>query len=56
MADVDRPLVELSHHEDGGDRLLLCVSHNGHVPGPHLKVLRSKKQLSVSYQLCCILS
>lgn len=40
MADVDWPLVELSHHEDGSDRLLLGVSDNGHVLGPHLKVLQ----------------
>lgn len=44
VADVDGPLVELSHHEDGGNRLLLSVSHNGHVSGPHLKVLHSEKQ------------
>lgn len=43
VADVDGPLVELSHHEDGGDRLLLSVSHNGHVSGPYLKVLHSKQ-------------
>lgn len=43
MADVDWPLVELSHHEDGSDCLLLGVSDNGHVLGPHLKVLQKKQ-------------
>lgn len=46
MADVDWPLVELSHHENGSDRLLLGVSDNGHVLGPHLKVLKKNKQLN----------
>lgn len=45
MADVDWPLVKLRHHEDGGDRLLLGVGDDGHVLGPHLKVLRSENRL-----------
>lgn len=45
MADVDWPLVELRHHEDGGHRLLLGVSDDGHVLGPHLKVLQSENRL-----------
>lgn len=39
VADVDRPLVELRHHEDRSDRLLLSVSDDGHLLGPLLKVL-----------------
>lgn len=42
MADVDRPLVELRHHEDRSDRLLLGVSNDGHLLGPLLKVLRTE--------------
>lgn len=40
VADVDGPLVQLSHHQDGGHRLLLGVGHDGQVLGPLLKVLR----------------
>lgn len=42
VADVDRPLVELSHHEDRGDRLLLGVGNDGHLLGPLLKVLHTE--------------
>lgn len=42
VADVDGPLVKLSHHQDGGHRLLLSMSHNGHVLGPFLKVLQTE--------------
>lgn len=42
MADVDRPLAELRHHEDRSDRLLLGVSNDGHLLGPLLKVLRTE--------------
>lgn len=39
VADVHRSLVELSHHQDGGHRLLLSVCHDGKMLGPLLKVL-----------------
>lgn len=42
MADVDWPLVQLSHHEDGGHRLLLGMGHDGKVLRPLLKVLRTE--------------
>lgn len=47
VADVDWPLVELSHHEDGGHRLLLGVGHDGQVLGPLLKVLWTENRDAV---------
>lgn len=45
VADVNWPLVELSHHQDGGHCLLLSVGHDGHLLGPLLKVLQNRNRL-----------
>lgn len=46
VADVNRPPVELRHHEDRGDRLLLGVSDDGELLGPLLEVLHTEPDSS----------
>lgn len=51
VADVDRPLVELGHHEDRRHRLLLSVSDDGHLLGPLLKVLHTETEFSLEREI-----
>ena len=52
MADVNRPLVELCHHQDGRHRLPLGVRQDWQVLGPLLKVLPGTKERERESESC----
>lgn len=45
VTDVHWTLGQLSHHEDGGNTLPLCVGHDGKVGRPCLKMLGAERIL-----------